>query len=139
MIKVVDASTAIKWFVPETNDAEAKLLLDANKYELHAPELLTVEFGSIVWKKFRRGQLTETEAKQITNDFLRFRIQTHSHNLLLAALNGALQTGLTVYDWSYLALAVSLDCEMVTADEKFYRALETTNLKRHLLFIADVI
>ncbi len=139
MIHVVDASTAIKWYVPESHSAEAQLLLDAKKFQLHAPELIWAEFGSIVWKKFRRGQITDFEAKQITAEFLKVGIQTHRHGALLnAALYGAMQTGQTVYDWSYLALAVSLNCQMVTADEKFYQALETTKLKLHLIFVGDL-
>lgn len=138
MIQVVDASTAIKWYSPEQHNAEAKLLLDGTR-ELYAPELILVEFGSIIWKKFRRGELTESEARQITGEFLKVKIKIQRHQpLLSAALYGAMQSNQTVYDWSYLALAVALDCEMVTADEKFYRALETIKLKRHLLFVADI-
>jgi predicted nucleic acid-binding protein len=140
MIQVVDASTPIKWYVPEQNSTEAQLLLNAKMYELHAPELILIEFGSIVWKKFRRGQLTESEARQMTAEFLRVGIQIHRHSSLLQpSLTSAMLSGQTVYDWSYLTLAVSLNCQMVTADEKFYNALETTKLKRHLLFVAAVI
>jgi predicted nucleic acid-binding protein len=38
-----------------------------------------------------------------------------------------------------LALAVALSCEFVTADEKFYQALEKTPLKANLLWIGDVV
>ena len=138
MIQVVDASVAVKWYVPEKHSNEAAKLLNP-KYELHAPELLLVEFGSIVWKKARRGELTEAEVRQITKEFLDVDIQLHRHHSLLpAALTGAMISGQTVYDWSYLSLAVSLNCQMATADEKFYQALETTKLKRHLLFVADI-
>lgn len=136
---VVDASVAVKWYLPEIYTTEAEKLL-APQNELFAPELILPEFGNIIWKRARRGDLTEAEGKQIIKDFFKVKIFRYRHKSLLpAALHGALQTGQTVYDWSYLALAVSLDCEMVTADQKFYQALETTKLKKHLLFVGDVV
>ena len=64
MIVVVDASVAIKWYVDEIFDAEAELLL-AGGFELQAPELLIPEFGNIIWKKNRSGQLPKDEAMTI--------------------------------------------------------------------------
>jgi predicted nucleic acid-binding protein len=37
-----------------------------------------------------------------------------------------------------MALALSLGCQFVTADERFYKALETTKLKKHLLWVGDI-
>lgn len=138
MIIVADASVAVKWYVAEIYTPEAEKLLDG-LYEIHAPELILPEFGSIIWKKVRRRDLTEKEATQIINAFSRQSITFHSHqSLLRAAFAGAQLSGQTVYDWSYLALAVSLSCEFVTADERFYKSLENTTLKNHLIWIGDV-
>ncbi len=135
---VADASVSIKWYVPEIHTLEAEKLLDGS-YEIHAPELLLPEFGNIVWKKARRGELTETEAGRVIRAFGNQKIIFHSHkSLLKAAYAGAALSGQTVYDWTYLALAVSLSCQFVTADERFYKALENTKLKKHLVWIADV-
>lgn len=138
MIIVADASVAIKWYVNEVHTSEAEKLLDGT-YEIHAPELVLPEFGSIVWKKTRRGDLTEQEARKIISSFSKQNIEFHSHQFLLqAAFAGAQASGQTVYDWSYLALAVSLSCEFITADERFYKALENTTLKKHLVWIEDI-
>ena len=138
MIIVADASVAVKWYVNEIYTAEAEKLLDGS-YEIHAPELIVPEFGSIIWKKDRRGDLIKTEATKIITAFGRQDITFHSHRLLpKSAFAGAQLSGQTVYDWSYLALAVSLFCEFVTADERFYKALEKTELKKHLIWIGDV-
>ncbi len=135
---VADASAAIKWYVAEVYTLEAEKLLNGS-YEIHAPELILPEFGSIVWKKVRRNDLTEREATRIINSFCKQSITFHSHQLLLkTAFAGARLSGQTVYDWSYLALAVSLSCEFVTADERFYKALENTTLKKHLVWIGDI-
>src|SRR5687767_7685205 len=138
MIAVVDASVMIKWYVQENYTAEAEKLLDS-PYDLHAPELVLPEFGNIIWKKLRRNDLTEQEANQIISAFGQQSITFHSHaSLLKAAFTGAQLSGQTVYDWSYLALAVSLSCEFVTADERFYNALETTSLKKHLIWVGNL-
>jgi predicted nucleic acid-binding protein len=138
MMIVADASVSIKWYVAEIHTTEAEKLLDGT-YEIHAPELILPEFGSIIWKKTRRGDLSEQEAIQIINAFSKQNISFHSHQpLLKSAFAGAQLSGQTVYDWSYLALAVSLSCEFITADERFYKALEKTTLKKHLLWIGDV-
>jgi predicted nucleic acid-binding protein len=138
MIIVADASVSVKWYVTEINTPEAEKLLNGS-YEIHAPELILPEFGSIIWKKVRRNDLTEREATQIINTFSKQSITFHSHQpLLRAAFTGAQLSGQTVYDWSYLALAVSLSCEFITADERFYKALERTTLKKHLVWIGDI-
>ena len=47
---VVDASVAIKWFVPEIH-SDAALRLRGEAYELIAPDLLILEIGNILWKR----------------------------------------------------------------------------------------
>lgn len=138
MIIVADASVAVKWYVGEIFTSEAEKLL-TGAYEIHAPELILPEFGSIIWKKARRNDLTEREATRIIDAFTGQSIVFHSSRTTLkAAFAGAQASGQTVYDWTYLALAVSLSCGFVTADERFYKALENTRLKKHLVWIGDI-
>lgn len=138
MIAVADASVAVKWYVSEIYTPEAEKLLDGS-FEIHAPELILPEFGSVIWKKVRRNDLTEREANVIINAFSKQNIAFHSHqSLLRAAFAGARLSGQTVYDWSYLTLAVSLSCEFVTADERFYKAMKNTTLKKYLVWIGDM-
>lgn len=134
---VVDASCAIKWYVPEIYEQEATRLLKG-KHRLHVPELILPEFSNIIWKKVRRGELTEAEGERIITTFARKRLIVHSHQRIIkSAYTGAVTTGQTVYDWTYLALAISLSCEFVTADEKFYKALEMTPFKTNLRWVGD--
>jgi hypothetical protein len=53
-------------------------------------------------------------------------------SLLEAAFAGAVISGQTAYDWTYLALAVGLDCQMGTADEKFFQALQGGAIAKYL-------
>lgn len=87
----------------------------------------------------RRGELTAAEGTRIVTAFSRKKWTIHSHRqTLLSAYAGAEVTGQTVYDWTYLALAISLSCEFVTADERFFKALATTEFESNLKWIADV-
>ena len=47
---MVDASVAVKWFVPENHSAEALRLLDEG-FRRHIPVLLHTEVGQTIWKK----------------------------------------------------------------------------------------
>jgi predicted nucleic acid-binding protein len=134
---VVDASVAIKWYVPEILEHEASNFL-REKHDLHVPELILPEFSSIVWKKVKRGQMLEEDAKRIVTaiSIRKWRIHLHGQ-IMVSAYEGAKMTGQTVYDWVYLALAISLDCELITADGKFYNALENTPFKSNLKWVGD--
>ena len=135
---VIDASVAVKWYVPEVFEQEATRLRKTGGI-FHAPELILPEFGNIIWKKVIRKELTDTEGYRIINAFAAEKLVLHSHQTtLISAYTGADTTGQTVYDWTYLALAIALSYPFVTADEKFYKALAPTPLKAHLLWLGDI-
>lgn len=120
---VIDASVALKWFIPEIHEAEAKRFLDPNNL-LSAPDLLPSEFGNILWKKTRRGEITHGEAARIVVEMQNAPLSFFpSLNLLPEALRIADATGRTVYDSMYLALAAARRCRLVTADRKLYNGL----------------
>ena len=120
---VVDASVVIKWFVPEIHsEAACRLLSAANEYV--APELLFPELGNVIWKKVRRGELTDVQGERLAADLATVAIETvPTRGLLVDAYGLATATGLTVYDSMYLALAVRLGIELVTADDRLARTI----------------
>lgn len=135
---VVDASVAAKWYVTEDHSSDVEHLI-GDRFKLHAPELLLIEIGNVLWKKCRNGDMDEATALLALDDLRYRRIQYHS-DLPLAkpAFIGALETGLTVYDWTYLSLAVSLACKFVTADRKFFVGLRGTRFKGHTTWIGNL-
>ncbi|MBO0700962.1 MAG: type II toxin-antitoxin system VapC family toxin [Zavarzinella sp.] len=138
-IVVVDSSVAIKWYVPEVLSAEA-LRVRSSGTALHAPDFLEVEVAAIVWKKIRRGLMTRTVADGILVDLSGLGIITYHaiRPLMGPAFGLADQTGRTVYDCLYLALAVQLGGRMVTGDEKLVNALAGTPWAGSVLRLADV-
>jgi predicted nucleic acid-binding protein len=119
---VVDASVAAKWFLPEELSTEARRLLAA-EYELLAPDLLWAEIGNVLWKKHRRREIDHPTALALFRDFSRVPMEFHSTERWgAAALELAIQHGVTVYDGLYLALAAGTGCRLVTADRRLQEA-----------------
>ena len=115
---VVDASVVIKWVVDEVH-AESARRLQEDQYELFAPDLLWPECGNILWKKVRRGELALDEARLIWSGLEQQPISAFQSRLALdLALEVAFDTNRTVYDSCYLALAMLIGCQLVTADQK---------------------
>ena len=124
---VVDASVAVKWFLPETSRAEALRLLhlyQEQRITLVAPVLLLAEVANVLSKRVRRGlatasmaleayRLLKTNAPILVDDRL----------LLDEAMTLALASGQAVYDCLYLALALRRGCDLITADLKFHAAV----------------
>jgi len=135
---VVDASVAVKWFLPEIHSEHALRLL-RKRIVLQAPELILAEFGNILWKKCRAGDLDGTTAGEILDNFSRSPLVVQPHRAFMkVAWEIALKRGQTFYDSMYLALAMAEKARMVTADRKFYDALAVTPSQRHLLWIEEV-
>jgi predicted nucleic acid-binding protein len=127
-----DASVAAKWFLAEPDAAAALRLLDG-RHRLAAPDLIHAEFGNIVWKLHARGVLDTKEASDMIEHFLSMPLEIHDSTYLLApALQIAIATKRTVYDSLYLALAVELGATVVTADERWVNALETSPFTRFI-------
>lgn len=120
---VVDASLVIKWFVPEVDSDAARRWLDAS-HDYVAPDLLFPETGHTVWKKVRRGELSPDDGQQLATDLSVIAVEAVPLRGLLPDAHAlALRTGITVYDATYLALAVRLETQVITGDDRFARRL----------------
>ena len=128
---VVDASVVVKWFIeePYCQNAEA-LLVDFrnNRLNLAAPDHIVAEVASTLWKRSTlRKEISVSEANGSLADFLQIGIQLHpAPALMKAALRLAGQVRHTVYDMLYVALAVQLQCEFITADGKMVNKVRAT-------------
>jgi predicted nucleic acid-binding protein len=135
---IVDANIVIKWHVAEGHTDMALRLLRDDAAELHVPDLVFPEAANILWKKVRRGDLTEEETRRIARLVAVAPLTVHpSAPLFEAAIEIAMRTGRTVYDSQYLALALQIGCPLVTADEKLYNALKGGSLGGNILWVED--
>ena len=120
---VVDASLVVKWFVPEVDSDAARRWLDA-PHDYIAPDLLFPETGNTVWKKVRRGELSPDEGRQLVAALALVAVEAVSMRGLLTDAHAlALSTGISVYDAIYLTLAIRLETQVITGDDRFARRL----------------
>src|SRR5260221_5990652 len=132
---VVDASVAVKWFVPEIHSELAARLLDP-EFIVSVPDLIGPEFGNTLWKKVRRQEITPEEAAEILKTFPSLGVEIYASSALLSsAFEVAVALDRTVYDSLYLALAIAQDGALVTADQKFHSAVIESTFGSHVRWI----
>jgi predicted nucleic acid-binding protein len=135
---VVDANVAIKWVLTEIHSDTATRLLD-NSYELLVPDFFFSEVGNVLWKRVRRGEINPETANAYLNAILDVDLRTfNSQRLISQALEIAIVVQQAVYDCVYLTLAIVNQCQMVTADERFYNALQNHALASHLCWVENL-
>ncbi len=120
--RVVDASVAVKWLIPEEgSDAAGELL----SHDLHAPTLLRIEVGNVLRTLSTRGVLTDDRAREAFDLVLDAPVTWHEPDpaLLRNSLEMAMTLKHPIYDCIYLALAIGLGSALVTADRRFHGAV----------------
>ena len=136
---VVDASVAVMWFVPEPHSITAKEILTRDD-TMHAPDSFQAEVVSVLCRKIQIEELQADEGREALNAFMQLPIQFHSTaDLLVPAFEITLESRQYVYDCVYLILAAQLDIRMVTADRRFYKAIQKTEFKSHIGWIEDAL
>jgi predicted nucleic acid-binding protein len=138
---VVDASVAVKWYIPEPwfEKAVAYLkLLEQMKVNLYAPDLIIPELGNALWKKKLKGELTSQEAREIADiisEYFPIRI-VNSKYLLPSAMEISATYNINIYTSMYLALTSIKDARLLTADRKLVQIVNNTVFKE-LVFVIN--
>lgn len=127
---VVDASVGAKWASPEIVEPladRADRFLRAyveGTVQVVVPDLFWIEIGNFLWKAAKRGEITAVLARRGLEAMLDRGFPTvPSRAVLPEALKIAVDFGGTVYDSTYVALAVATGNELLTADERMVNAL----------------
>lgn len=117
---VLDASVVVKWFTREKWSDEANLVRTAylqERIDILAPSLLTFEVANALRYSPALGSddlktaLKDLEDLQLTYWELRGEVAE-------LTVDTAFKYGLTVYDASYIALALATNSPLYTADER---------------------
>lgn len=128
---MVDASVAFKWLIPDAAEEDvpaAKALLVAHmegRVAIAVPSLFYYEVANILL--FGRSKPPIEEAAEALRDLysLPLTVAVPAPDTADAALRLASDHGLSYYDASYVALAETLDCTLITADQRLARRLRT--------------
>jgi predicted nucleic acid-binding protein len=134
---VVDASVAIKWFLPEPLSNEAERLLDGGD-ALFAPDFLLIEFGNIIWKKVRLDELARGDGDAV---FAALRsgpvALVDTRPLVERTLHLAHEIDHPLYDCLYLATAEAVEAVVATADRRFFDRCSRSVMRSRIAWLAD--
>jgi predicted nucleic acid-binding protein len=118
MTLVIDASVAVRWFLPEPLSDRARLIL-ARGETVIAPEIAPIEIMNVAWKRLTRRLITPAQAGEICRRAaMPFSSLTPLRVLRARAAELMLALDHPVYDCLYLALAEAEGCPLVTADDR---------------------
>ncbi len=137
---VIDTSIAVKWYIPEPLSDAAVYYLELYRQEqarLLAPDLIIAEMGNVLWKKVRQNELIIEDARQVGGILANYCPLTliSSSELMPAALDIAIAIGLTVYDSLYLALAVSTEATLITADWEIKKMADSSPFSAQVILL----
>ncbi|MCP9900679.1 type II toxin-antitoxin system VapC family toxin [Cyanobium sp. Cruz CV13-4-11] len=113
---VADASAVVAALL---NDGPARQSLSSQP--VHAPHLLDAEVLSVLRRLNLAGRLDQHLAEAMIEALAQLGIRRHGGTELLFRIWG-LRGNLTAYDASYVALAESLACPLLSADRRLARA-----------------
>ena len=122
--KVVDASVICSLIFAEPDQAVARSMVIRHT-GLYAPTLISFEVANTALKKIRARPLERDQIISLYSNFYDFSIQTTDIDLEAAILL-AQREKLSIYDATYLWLALDMGIDLVTLDSdlgKAYRRL----------------
>lgn len=136
---VVDASVAVKWFLPESGSAEAARLLEPGRQSIVGPDLLGVEVAATL---VRGANMVKANRNDAESALAKFKAMAQSGAVQLRrtvseqierAARLAITLGHPLKDCVYLVLAMDLACPLITADARFAGRVRATYREVRLL------
>lgn len=113
---VVDASAAVTALL---NDGPARQVLRSER--LHAPHLIDPEVTNVLRRQVQQNRITAGDGWNAVDVWRRIALTRYPVIGLLDRV-WQLRDNLSAYDATYIALAETLDCALVTADARLSNA-----------------
>ena len=125
---VVDASVAVKIFVPETLSAQAQEVFARfaaeNGAELIVPDFFFVECANVFWKWVQRSAYPDKDVRAHLLDLTSLGLTViPAQAIAEETLEIALKHRITAYDACYVAASKQTKLPLITADEKLVAKL----------------
>jgi predicted nucleic acid-binding protein len=129
MSLVVDASVAVKWFLPEDGSSDALALKDEGT-DLIAPATALYEIYHALWNADRIGRVAGIDLAGAPQLLAKaFAIVAPTEPLFAPAARLAAGLPHPIYGCFYLALAQRENAAIVTADERLFAAARKARIK----------
>lgn len=138
---IVDASIAVKWFVPEVGREAALQLLLQDGHRLCAPALIQIEVAAALTRRYREDPTQAEDIKLHLRNWEKSlrRSIPRLHDLepdFGAAVALSIQLKHPLQDCLYLALAQRLQLPLVTADKRQAQHAATAQIACYLIHSA---
>lgn len=126
---VIDASVAVKIFVPETLSDQAQKIFarfaSEDGAELVVPDFFFVECANVFWKWAQRSAYPGKDVHSHLQDLTSLGLSAIPAQILAEdALGIALEQRITTYDACYVAASKLTRFPLITADEKLVMKLK---------------
>jgi predicted nucleic acid-binding protein len=139
---VVDASVAFKWFIVDEDWTDRAMLIAdaiaAGNERVIAPDLIAIELASSLAVAARRGRVPLEELAPLIDDALEYCRTMElfrSTDLLKDAAAISVQSGCSVYDGLYAALAGRERVPLISADRRLVELCRARSIQA--LWIGD--
>lgn len=134
---VLDASVAIKLYIPEEGSDQARSWLRED-VEFSAPDIFLVEVAQALLRHLRERRLSSEDLDAAMRDLIGIvAVPLGSSALLGRALAIARDLDHRLHDCMYLALAERLGCAVLTADGRLVRKVRDRAPGLSILSIED--
>ncbi|MBD2483625.1 type II toxin-antitoxin system VapC family toxin [Planktothrix sp. FACHB-1365] len=128
---VIDASVAIKQFVPDPLSSQVFQLfahLGTAETEFFIPDLFYIEIANILWKYVRAGLYAAGDVPIDLANLKQIPLHVVSMaELMEDAFNIAITYGISAYYGSYVALSKRVNAPLLTLDKKLVNTLANTS------------
>lgn len=133
---VVDTNICIKQFIADPLTLKVNQLFDHLNdplAEFFVPDLLCVECANVLRKYVRANLYAPDQIQADLADLqaLQFKV-TSTKDLIAAAVQIALDYGITAYDGCYIALSNRVNAPLLTLDERLVNSLAASNFDLRL-------
>jgi predicted nucleic acid-binding protein len=130
---VIDASAVLGAFMPDEFVPEARALFaNSENIEFHVPQIWHVETGNALLMANRRGRIDASMLASLLQDLSGMEFVQDERTSQYAwsqTLTLALKHRLTLYDASYLELALRLDANLATLDARLSAAAKSEDVE----------
>ena len=130
---VLDTSVTMAWLFEDEATRNTEAILDQLlSEEALVPTLWTYEVGNVLLMAERRKRITEAQGRRFTHllESLPIRISDpHLNSLWSGAVVIAREHGLSVYDGTYLDLAMREGIPLATSDKALKKAARNVGVK----------
>lgn len=134
---VLDASVAIKFYVPEP-DPERALSWLRREIRFAVPDIFLVEVSQALLRHVREHRLARRDLALAVRDLVAMvEVPFASAAVIERAIGIAEAHQHRLHDCMYLAVAEKLRCPLLTADERLARKFQPGTLAIPLLSLAD--